>query len=145
MKNRLYTLVPWANFYNFIKKWSNVEFRKVDDLDTGNLSWLTANRWEELDDLEILQFLADLRHFEGKLLIVTDVSYGKKFGPFEIDAVCIQSFVKQYKVDFGECFFNGDVLIVSLDLKLVWIFHHEGIYGLVDLTNFRHRDTSSQL
>jgi hypothetical protein len=129
----LYNLVTWQNFNNLIKQCFNINFRKVDNFFMPNTVWHRLNGWEQLEDVEIFQYLADLRAFEGMLFVITDACYQDSMGPFHLNATNINDFAKDHLNNFGECLFNTDVLVISIELKLVWIFHHEGVYGLVDL------------
>ena len=33
---------------------------------------------------------------------------------------------------FGQRFLDTDLIIIDMDFKNAWIFHHEGVYGLVE-------------
>jgi len=52
-------------------------------------------------------------------------------GPFRIESANIKNFVNSHVEQFGERFLETDVFIVSFDLKSIWIFHHEGVYALI--------------
>lgn len=68
---------------------------------------------------------------EGELIFVTDASYKKDLGPFRVDAASIREFVREHYKNFGEHFLETDVIIINMEIKVVWIFHHEGVYSLV--------------
>jgi hypothetical protein len=133
MNNKSYTVVKWGYLNHHIKRYLDIDFRKVDDLCVKDIIWHSVGRRQDLVNEEMFELLATLTDFQGGLFIVTDNSYEKNLGPFAIDASNIREFARDYLRNFGEQLFNTDVLVISLQLKLVWIFHHNAVYGLVDL------------
>ncbi len=89
-------------------------------------------RFEGASDTEIIHALNNLRNFEGDLIVVTDASYLNKLGPFLVNADDIINFVTKHGENFYSDFLDTDVIIVSLESNLVWVVHHEGVYGLID-------------
>jgi hypothetical protein len=133
MSNELYNLITWVFFKTLVKKHFNIDFVKIDDFFKKDTEWISLNDYEDLNDDEILNSLEHLREFEGTLYIVTDASYQKELGPFQVESANIKSFVSNHIENFGERFLETDVLIINFELKLAWIFHHEGVYALVNL------------
>ena len=103
------------------------------ELKHGKIAWQKLVNWEDLEDSEILKSFEDIELFAGKLYAITDLSNIKACGPFEIGEDNIFRFALEYYNYFGECFFDGDVIILSLDTKKAWIFHHEGAYAVSKL------------
>ncbi|MCG8420819.1 MAG: hypothetical protein MJE77_23100 [Proteobacteria bacterium] len=100
----------------------------------STVEWAHLPDWEELDDVEIAKTSAlDKMGLKGQLLIITEASYGKGNGAFLLDASDLMNFINEHLGKYRECFFNGDVVIVELEGKHVWLFHHEGHWALADV------------
>lgn len=137
MSNELYNQITWESFKIRVKNDFNIDFVKIDDFFKKGYTWLPLEDHEDLEDIDILNCLANLRTFEGILCVVTDASYQKNLGPFQVKSEDISSFVINHWNNFGERFLETDVLIINFQLKLAWIFHHEGVYSLIDLKKTR--------
>jgi len=62
---------------------------------------------------------------------ITDLCYEKKYGgAFFVEANSMAEFVQTYKNKFGEAFYSTDIIIISFEIKLIWVFHHEGVCWL---------------
>jgi hypothetical protein len=68
-------------------------------------------------------------NFRGTILVVTDASFAPGRGAFMLDAAALETFVGAYLRSYGECFFDGDVIIASSGSRSIWLFHHEGAYA----------------
>lgn len=132
MSNVLYNLITWEYFKSLVKRNFNIDFVKIDDFFKEGTEWLSLEDYENLNDDEILNNLASLKNFEGNLYVVTDASYQKELSPFQIESTNIKSFAENHKNIFGERFVETDILIINFELKFAWIFHHEGVYALID-------------
>lgn len=102
------------------------EMHDLQNFAENQSGWRQLDGWLEMDDLAILKTLAGNAVPSGSLLIATDLSYSDGLGVFEVDARQLDAFVSSYLSNFGECFFNGDVIICSTSQKAFWMFHHEG-------------------
>ena len=132
MNKITYTLVPWSTFKDLIITRFNINFYKIDDMFIHGAKWNYLEDWLEVSDLEILHCLECLKPFTGELLVVTDASYEKGLSPFIMNSKDIKQFVESHSNNFKQRFLETDVLIINLELKIAWIFHHEGVYGLVE-------------
>lgn len=131
MENKLYKIVQWEKFKYIIEQNFKISFRVVDDFFVNKP---IMHKWKELKDVDIYYTLSKLRAFEGKLLVITDVSYRSNLGPFEVVAENIESFINEHYRSFGEPFLDTDIIILNVELKLAWIIHHEGIYSLINFS-----------
>ncbi|MCE5285667.1 MAG: hypothetical protein LLG02_07455 [Pelosinus sp.] len=131
MGNTLYRIVNWETFKLLIEKNFKIVFRTIDDLFVNKPE---LHQWEKIEESEIFDILSKLRSFSGTLLVITDVSYRSNFGPFEIDANNFQRFIDEHYRNFGEPFLDTDIIIVSIEFKLAWVIHHEGVYALVNMS-----------
>lgn len=112
----------WKNYKSFDELVNTLENRFHD------FEWKTLIGWEEMEDSEILEHLTSLNSFKDKLIVITDVSYKFQYGPFGVAANNISSFANEFWSNFGECMFNGDTIIINDCEKIIWLFHHEGLY-----------------
>ncbi|MDD1608809.1 MAG: hypothetical protein LUQ18_10020 [Methylococcaceae bacterium] len=141
-----YPTLDWLSFDDLIFSHLGFRFKSVDDLANkieiynGKIIWLPLKEWESLDDITIYNSLEELEKPTGEIFIISDISYIKKDGPFRLESVYIRKFIMQYVNTFNECLFDGDVLIFSVEHKLIWIFHHEGVYALGRLTQHDRMD-----
>lgn len=131
MGNKLYQIVQWENFKSLIEKNFRIVFRTVDDLFVNQP---ILHRWKVFKESELFDTLSKLRPFKGTLLIITDASYRNNLGPFEVEANNIQRFIEEHNKNLGEPFLDTDIIIVSIELKLAWVIHHEGVYALINLS-----------
>lgn len=135
MENNLHSVISWDDFNFLTRRHFNIVFRSVDellDLDAykgAHLTWHSLDNWESQEDLAILRKLENVKSFEGTMYVVTEASYRPGLGPFMVAEENINDFVRLHLNNFGECCFNGDVLIISFELNQIWMFHHEGIYA----------------
>ena len=95
-----------------------------------HVDWKSLPEWESKSDADIaigsgLHSVA----FSGPLLVVTEASFGSGRGAFMVEARELGLLVEQHLVRHGECFFNGDVIIVECKGSQIWLFHHEGQYA----------------
>lgn len=89
--------------------------------------------WEELSDEEILASL-DINDFlEGEIYIITDLSYVKNLGVFVVTPENINDLVTNYLTFYKECFFNGDVVVISPNVRKMFVFDHNGILSCYNL------------
>jgi hypothetical protein len=97
----------------------------------GKVQWHPLPGWEHQEDVDIarragLIALASLAG--GVLMVVTDGSLSKTAGGCVVEAVALEAFIADHLRRFGECFCNGDVVIVQAAGAFIWLFHHEGLY-----------------
>jgi hypothetical protein len=92
-------------------------------------AWAEIPGWEHRDDLDIAGAIGLLDGpIPGEVLIVTEASFITAHGAFVVPGAGVRALVASHLLNYGECFFNGDVVAVALDSKEVWLFHHEGAY-----------------
>lgn len=131
-------IANWEIFGALFKKSFGFEFKSLEDFinflsgKNSELKWYNLNGWETLDDNEIFKNLNDLREITGVIYIITEASYRNNLGPFELKGEQLSSFIEGYTEQCSECFFNGDVVITNLVKRLLWIFHHEGVFTFID-------------
>lgn len=135
MKNEFFEVIPLAEVV--------AEFRLAPGINAATISeiikqlehmacdWTTIANWEEIPDQELYQHLENAKTPTGMLLIVTEVSYQTNLGAFKVAGSDVRQFVAEHRSRFGECFFNGDVLIVSKEQNTVWLFQHEGVFTVL--------------
>jgi len=97
----------------------------------GDVNWLRCDEWESLGDLELARTtgLLDIA-LSGPLLLITEASFAPDRGGFIVPASRLANFVAEHLKEYGECFFNGDVIVAELQGRKVWLFHHEGLHAL---------------
>lgn len=101
-------------------------------IDLNNINPINANRvdeWEELADTEILHLLDFNGLKSGDVYIITELSYVQNLGVFIMGFHDLEKFVKEYFSFYKECFFNGDVIIISMNIKEAFIFDHNGFFS----------------
>jgi hypothetical protein len=97
--------------------------------------WASFPDREIRGDLDIAERSGLLRKpMMGNLLIVTEASFDAGGGAFVLEGTNLGTFIDTHLLRYGECFFNGDVIILALEGKEVWLFHHEGVYMHAMLT-----------
>jgi hypothetical protein len=134
-----YAIISWEKFKKILLKQFDINFNNIDSIlehdaiYTNEIKWHELKDWENIDDIDILTYFEKLKSFRGMLYVVTEASYNKAFGPFELETSDLHTFALNHLDAFGESFFNGDVIILSIDIKSVWIFHHEGVYSVINL------------
>lgn len=130
-----YKQISWDEFKSRFQEVFGFVFRSEMDVadfpwgDGSPADWQALPNWEDLEDGEILRRLSDLREIEGELLVTTDICYNEGCSPFSIEAGNLKDFVIGFRTQFDRYFFDGDALMVNLDRKLFWMFHHEGVYA----------------
>lgn len=100
----------------------------------GSVRWVSIPGWEKKSDGDIaaetgLHGIA----FGGALFVVTEASLSKLCGACVVNVSDLARYIENHLDHFGECFFNGDVLIVSPETKRIWLFHHEGQFAAISL------------
>ncbi len=93
--------------------------------------------WEAMEDTEILDECGFADKSSGELYVITEISYKKECGPFKIEGQKLKELVAEHLDLFGECFFSIDVLIVSFSKKEIFIFHHEGVYATLNMSEIQ--------
>ena len=99
----------------------------------GDVAWSELPGWESMSDTEIAIRSGLHAGLVGDVLVV-EASISSRRGAFRVDVSELGSLVAQHLERYGECFFNGDVVVVQLDGERLWLFHHEGHFGLVSAT-----------
>ena len=91
------------------------------------VAWNAFPDWESKSDAHVaIATGLYSTAFAGPLLVVTEASFGSNGGAFMIEARELGHLVEQHLPRHGECFFNGDVIVVECEGSRVWLFHHEG-------------------
>ncbi|WLQ16426.1 hypothetical protein O5O45_10895 [Hahella aquimaris] len=138
MTNVENNVVLWESFHALFKSCFGFDYRSLEDivaaLESANIKiyWHSLSNWEDLEDLDILHEMLKLHVIDGEVFVITEASNDDNNGPFQLKAEELEAFVKNHLSQYGECFFNGDVAIVSLKNKSVWAFHHEGVFAYID-------------
>lgn len=98
----------------------------------GQIDWKDCAGWEQCTDAEISKNSGLLQvSFGGHLLVVTEAALTQGNRAFVVEAADLAKFVEQHLTRFGECFFNGDVLVVDSAGTRLWMFHHEGLHATI--------------
>ena len=100
----------------------------------GEILWFPLEEWEQLEDGRILEEMTATHTLEGHLTAVTDLSYLNHLGPFSITADDFAAFLEEYRDQFQERFFNGDVILFEAEKRWLWLFHHEGRYATLPVS-----------
>ncbi|HVH97097.1 MAG TPA: hypothetical protein VM869_00220 [Enhygromyxa sp.] len=96
------------------------------------VSWTAVRNWEEMDDLEIFAAMGlQAACSSSQLLVITEASFSKLGGAFRLAGRDLPEFIRGHLAAYGECFFNGDTIIMDRDRGTAWLFHHEGVYRQV--------------
>lgn len=94
--------------------------------------WKSAGGWESKTDVDVAKSVGLYEvGLGGSLVVVTEASFMKSRGAFKMEASELPAFVAQHLAQYGECFFNGDVIVAELGGNRLWLFHHEGQYAMV--------------
>ncbi len=94
--------------------------------------WSRLPDWDTKSDIEIAEETGLYRSgFTGWMLVVTDASFTSAGGVFRVKAENLQALVAQHRSRYGEPFFATDVIVVGLEDRRIWIFHHEGVYAMI--------------
>ncbi len=89
----------------------------------------------EFSDVDLFQQLVpDGMNPDEQVGVVSDASYfSKQYGPFLMSASDVADFVKSHHGACGECFFDGDVIFLRPSVRQICLFHHEGLFLILDL------------
>ena len=144
MKSKSISNITWKMFQQKSKNYLKCNFVSLDkyinsiEREGVSAEWHSIDNWEDLDDEVIYENIIILKIPAGELFVITEVCYKNDLGPFYLDASELRELVRKHLDKYGECFFNGDVIIFSFDLKMIWCFHHEGFYSLIELDGGTH-------
>jgi hypothetical protein len=96
------------------------------------VSWTAVPDWESLEDLDIFARvgLNDACSC-SQLLVVTEASFSRVCGAFRLAGRDLSEFIRTHHAAYGECFFDGDVVVIDCGQGAVWLFHHEGAYAKI--------------
>lgn len=87
--------------------------------------------WEDRSDADLMAELTSrLGRVTGRLVVVTEASYGSAGTAFELDAAELREFLREHAQRY-EPVFNGDLVVAALELGSVACLHHEGYLFLV--------------
>jgi hypothetical protein len=96
----------------------------------NDVKWKPFPGWESMSDTEVgIRSGLYATRFAGVLLVVTEASLASRIGAFEVHAQELGTLVSQHLTRYGECFFDGDVIIAERDGSRIWLYHHEGLYA----------------
>lgn len=131
--DRIHSLFPISETLIFSEKnlTPNVFERLIHE---GKLfaQWSVFREWEDFDDKEIRERVIPREAFVNEdLYVVNEHTYSSNGQPQLVNSSHLAGFIDGYLDNHGECFFNGDVIIVSKDKGSVFIFSHEGAYTLI--------------
>lgn len=133
MTNEIYKEIGWDELQRLFLSKYNVKFKDGDTFHReGNIYYHLAGYYD-MDDIEIIEVLNQLCHFDGKLYVITDQSYLKNQSPFVVESINLYTFVENHFRLFGLSFFDTDTYIFSFEMNKFWLFQHEGVYSIIDL------------
>lgn len=128
-----FCIVSLQRFLSFINRTAGINYASVPEfvkyLESQGGRWPRLEGADAMDDAAIYQRLAALHEPAGRVLMVSEVSYRRGSGAFEMDARQLPHFVVTHRGLFKEVLFNGDVLILDAEKGVVVVFHHEGVYA----------------
>jgi hypothetical protein len=102
---------------------------RAADAVAGPARWERFPDWEDVADLDILdRVFAGRPPLHGPLLLAT-AHMGFRGSPVRLPAERLRQFVAEYRISAGECFFNGDVVILAPEARRLTVFHHEGAFA----------------
>lgn len=131
----MYEIIKWDEFTNLIMEKFNIKFTKncgkPDLFGKDDKLWIKKEGYEDLENIEVIQCLEEIKPFVGVLYIIADASYRDDLGPFKIQAKDIYEFANKYCYELGEYFVNTDLMIFNFELGVIWIFHHSGFYDVI--------------
>lgn len=126
-------------------KVNNITWQTADELLTSIIGWQPSSLdaihkiareksclvakvgdWENLSDSEILKYIHVDQYISGQVYIITDLSYINKLGVFKLSSRYLYEFVNEYSKLYFESFFNGDVIFISPEKKVLLTFQHDG-------------------
>ncbi len=133
----LFCVVTLKRFIDLVNAVSATQYGSVPEL-FGQLEhrggqWPMIPGADALEDGAIFQHLAPLHTAKSRMLVVSEVSYKKGSGAFEMEAHRVPHFVASHRGLFRETLFNGDVLFFDPDDAVLVAFHHEGAYARFSL------------
>jgi hypothetical protein len=99
-----------------------------------SVMWIRFEAWEAWDDVALAKAIGLVATaFEGDVFVLTEASFALNLGAFLIPASYLDQLVTEHLERYGECFFNGDVVVLEASGKKLWLFHHEGAFATVQL------------
>ena len=133
----LFCVVTLKRFTDLVNSASAIQYGSVPEL-FGQLEhrggqWPMIPGADALDDSTIFQHLAPLLTAKARVLVVSEVSYKRGSGAFEMEARKLPQFIASHRGLFRETLFNGDVLFFDPDDAVLVAFHHEGAYARFSL------------
>jgi len=130
----LYQIENWHVVREIVKNELGINILKmrfgVDDFYIPETTMIEVPNFENLSDEELFDKLNKLHNMSGSLYVISHICYKNGFGPFLLEADKIKLLVINYANIFSEKFFDTNVIIISVNEKLVWMFHHSGFLGL---------------
>ncbi len=98
------------------------------------IEWEYFRDWEDYDDCDIrAKVLGEKQNLINSFYVVDERVFSEDIEPHLILGEELFQFIDGYFDSNGVCFFNGDVIVVSKDEPLIFIFHHEGAYSWVKM------------
>lgn len=94
------------------------------------IQWSPIPDWENLDDTKTLDVILgsdSVRGADNAIMLPAICFYGDCL-PFRISHDGLKNFVGGFLSHYGQCFFNGDTLILFPSRRIIYLFHHEGMY-----------------
>lgn len=136
--NCKYSLVSWEEIINIIS--SSFEAGKAHSWNLfkyleNNIpveKWSTLPNWldwQGREDIDILNRTVNIDNFStGFNYVISEVSYREEMEPFNVSEGCLDWFVKNHRSEFGECFYNGEILIINIQKRYLYVLIDDGIY-----------------
>lgn len=109
---------------------------KICDVAEGQgfkIEWLSLSDWEKLDDATILDSMLgeDVIRGSSQGILLPSMCFFDRQLPFSVCHDGIKDFVSRFVGRYGECFFNGDSIILLPSLSTIYLLHHEGLYAKI--------------
>lgn len=84
--------------------------------------------WQELYDIELLNIILPNHYIVDSVYVVSDISFIRDIGVFNLTSQNIHGFVNGYFEQYGECLFDGDVFLILPEDKKMVVFQHDGYH-----------------
>lgn len=130
------SIIPWSDSTTLLKKDPGCDLRMLCKTIASSpplLGPFAIKDWEALSDDSLFDNIAakgsQCLDMTGRIFAVTDVSYLSADGVFVFEYEHRNLFFQEYFYRFGECFFNGDVLLIFPVCHHLAFFHHDGFFS----------------
>lgn len=138
-----YNILTWDEFSIQFSELSNISKSIKKDIFLYLENSIAPSLWTKFEmikhynDLELFRKLAKIEYFkQGDNIIISDVSFDEGNGPFCINSEGAEKFIDSHKERFRLRLFCGlDLAIINVSERFIFIYHHEGYYINIKLSD----------